>query len=168
MCNIYFVFISVKYCNFRILGIGEIKMKNILKSRKGISPILATLLLIVIAVAAVIVTYAWVMTFTGSSQAGAVLTPENVRFYNTSSTDYVEITLRNSGTADATVASVYVGTSDSNLALQSIVSYDPGSQIIARRSSLNITITYNWTDDTSYHFNIITEEGLTCLFQREA
>ena len=48
-------------------------MKNVLKAKKGISPILATLLLIVIAVSAVIVTYAWVMTFTGSttSQAGA-------------------------------------------------------------------------------------------------
>ena len=58
-------------------------MKNILKSKRGISPILATLLLIVIAVAAVIVTYAWVITFTGSttSQAGAVLTIDNVRFH---------------------------------------------------------------------------------------
>ena len=145
-------------------------MRNVLKSKKGISPILATLLLIVIAVAAVIVTYAWVMTFTGSttSQAGAILNLENVRFYNISSTDYIEITLRNSGTADATVASVYVGTSDSNLVLQSNISYDPSSQIIVQGSSLNITVTYDWIDGTAYHFNIITEEGLTYPFQREA
>ena len=58
-------------------------MKSILKSKRGISPILATLLLIVIAVAAVIVTYAWVMTFTSSTtnSAGAVLGIENIRFY---------------------------------------------------------------------------------------
>jgi flagellin-like protein len=145
-------------------------MRNVLKSKNGISPILATLLLIVIAVAAVIVTYAWVMTFTGSttSQAGAILNLENVRFYNISSTDYIEITLRNSGTADATVASVYVGISDSNLALQSSISYNPSSQIIVQGSSLNITITYDWTDGTTYHFNIVTEEGLTYPFQREA
>jgi len=37
--------------------------KNMLKSKKAISPILATLLLIVIAVAAIVVTYAWVMTY---------------------------------------------------------------------------------------------------------
>jgi flagellin-like protein len=166
----YLGFISVKYCNSRILGIGEVKMKNVLKSKRGISPILATLLLIVIAVAAVIVTYAWVMTFTGSttSQAGAVLTFENTRFYNISSTDYIEVTLRNSGTADATAASVYVGTSDSNLVLQNSVSYTPNSQIIAQGSSLNVTITYNWTDGTVYHFNIVTEEGLTLPFQKEA
>ena len=145
-------------------------MRNVLKSKKGISPILATLLLIVIAVAAVIVTYAWVMTFTGSttSQAGAILNLENVRFYNISSTDYIETTLRNSGTADATVASVYIGTSDSNLALQSSISYDPSSQIVVQGSSLNITVTYDWIDGTAYYFNIVTEEGLTYPFQREA
>ena len=68
-------------------------MKKMLKSKEGISPILATLLLIVIAVAAVIVTYAWVMTFTTSttSQSGAVLTVENIRFYNISTTKYVEV-----------------------------------------------------------------------------
>ncbi|MEJ2272815.1 MAG: hypothetical protein P8X91_10180 [Candidatus Bathyarchaeota archaeon] len=70
-------------------------MSGILKSKKGISPILATLLLIVIAVSAVIVTYAWVMTFTSSSteQAGAVLTVENVRFFDSSGRK-VEITIR--------------------------------------------------------------------------
>jgi hypothetical protein len=102
------------------------------------------------------------------SQAGPVLTLENLRFHTKSSTDYIEVILRNSGTADATVASVYVGTSDSNLALQSTVSYEPSSQIVVAGSTLNVTITYDWTDGTRYHFNIITEEGLTYPFQREA
>ncbi|MGQ9744095.1 MAG: archaellin/type IV pilin N-terminal domain-containing protein, partial [Candidatus Bathycorpusculaceae bacterium] len=41
--------------------------KNSLKSKKAISPILATLLLIVIAVAAIVVTYAWIMTYMTSA-----------------------------------------------------------------------------------------------------
>ena len=141
-------------------------MRNILKSKKGISPILATLLLIVIAVAAVIVTYAWVMTFTGSttSQAGAVLSVENVRFH----TGYVEVILRNSGTSDAKVESVYAGTSDSALILQSGVSYTPSSQIVVAGSSLNVTITYSWTDGTRYYFKMGTEEGLSLPFSAEA
>ncbi len=147
-------------------------MRNILKSKKGISPILATLLLIVIAVAAVIVTYAWVLTFTGSttSQAGAVLTHENVRFYNVSTTDYIEVTLRNSGTSDAKVEAVYVGTSDSDLILQSSVSvsYSPTSQIIVAGSSLTITITHDWTDGTRYYFKMVTEEGINYPFSVEA
>ena len=56
---------------------------NSLRSRKAISPILATLLLVVIAVAAIVVTYAWVMTYMAhtTGQAGVVLYPANVRFY---------------------------------------------------------------------------------------
>lgn len=145
-------------------------MKSILKSKRGISPILATLLLIVIAVAAVIVTYAWVMTFTGSttSQSGAVLSVENVRFYNITTTDYAEVIIRNSGTTDAKVESVYAGTSDSSLILQSTVSYSPSSQIVVAGSSLNVTITYDWTDGTRYYFKMGTEEGLSLPFSAEA
>jgi flagellin-like protein len=40
-------------------------LHNILRSKRGISPILATLLLIVIAVAAIVITYAWVMGYLG-------------------------------------------------------------------------------------------------------
>jgi len=144
-------------------------MKNILKSKKGISPILATLLLIVIAVAAVIVTYAWVMTFTASttSQAGAVLSLDNMRFY-IDTDDYIEIALRNSGTSDAEVKTVYVGTTDSNLVSQSVDSYVPVSQIVSTGATLTITVQYDWDDGTRYYFNIATEEGISFPFSREA
>jgi flagellin-like protein len=145
-------------------------MRTILKSKKGISPILATLLLIVIAVAAVIVTYAWVMTFTTSTtgQAGAMLTLENVRFYTQGSTDRVEIVIRNSGTADAQVAEVYRGTSSSDLQQQSSVTYDPTSKLISEGSSIKITFNYNWASGTRYYFKVVTEEGLTLPFDKEA
>jgi ABC-type oligopeptide transport system substrate-binding subunit len=121
--------------------------------------------LIVIAVAAVIVTYAWVMTFTGSTtnQAGAVLTVENVRFYDDG--DSVDITLRNSGTAAATVDTVYMGLTASSLESQSA-----SMGIVEAGSTLTITISDNsiWADGTTYYFNIGTEEGLSIPFSREA
>lgn len=146
-------------------------MKNILKSKKGISPILATLLLIVIAVSAVIVTYAWVMTFTGSttSQAGAILSVENTRFYGDG--DNIEIILRNAGTADATVDTVYVGTSSSDLIKQtSGIVFNPTSKIVEAGSTININITSTdiWTDGETYYFNIGTQEGINLPFNREA
>ena len=145
-------------------------MRNILKSKKGISPILATLLLIVIAVAAVIVTYAWVMTFTASttSQAGALLKVDNVRFYNNGTN--IEIIIRNSGTGDAQVDTVYMGTTASNLVTQANVTYSESMQIVTAGSTLNITITPTdiWTDGTTYRFKITTKEGLELPFSREA
>ena len=141
-----------------------------LKSKEGISPILATLLLIVIAVAAVIVTYAWVMTFTTSttSQSGAVLNLENIRFYNISTTKYVEVVIRNSGTADAKVEEVYAGTSSTSLTKQTTVTYTPSTQIASAGSSLNVTITYTWTTGTRYYFKVATEAGQTLPFNEVA
>lgn len=144
-------------------------IRNKLKSKRGISTTLATLLLIVIAIAAVIVTYAWIMTFTGStsSQAIALLSIENIGFHDS---QHIEVTLRNSGTADARVEAVFVGTLASDLVLQSSsdLEYDPDTQIVVRGSSLNITIAQSWTYGTLYHFNIATKEGITVLFQARA
>jgi flagellin-like protein len=156
--------------NSNFLDTGSLMMKSMINSKKGISPILATLLLIVIAVSAVIVTYAWVMTFTTSTtgQAGAVLTVENVRFYTQGSTDRVEIVIRNSGTNGATVAEVYQGTSSSDLQQASSVTYDPSSRVISEGSSIKITFSYNWDSGTRYYFKVVTEEGLSIPFDAEA
>jgi flagellin-like protein len=87
-----------------------------LKSKKGISPILATLLLIVIAVAAVIVTYAWVMTFTGTQtqNAGVMLSKEDVSWPTASS---IRVVIKNIGVSDVRITGVYLGTSPTNLNL---------------------------------------------------
>lgn len=137
-----------------------------LKSKKGISPILATLLLIVIAVAAVIVTYAWVMTFTTSQtqQAGAILSVENI-YFNSSGTETIAITLRNSGSADAKIADVYAGTSATAVVKQTSVTYDPTTKIVTGNGgSITITITYDWTTGTKVYFKVATEVGQTIPF----
>jgi len=142
-----------------------------LKSKKGISPILATLLLIVIAVAAVIVTYAWVMSFTGTTtgHAGAVLSVENLRYFGTPY-NKVEMIIRNSGTTDAKIVSVYAGTSSTSLVQQTTVTYVPDSQMAVAGGSLNITVTYtsNWTSGQRYYFKVVTEAGQTLPFDQVA
>jgi len=144
-----------------LLSNGGIALVKKLTSRKGISPILATLLLIAIAVGAVIITYAWVITFTSTqtAQSGAVLSLGNLRFYNITTTKYIEIVIMNSGTADAKIADVYVGTSSTALIKQTSasVTYDPTTQIVSPESSLNITITYPWSTGTRYYFKVVTD-----------
>jgi len=151
-------------------------LKKMRDSRKGISPILATLLLIVIAVAAVIVTWAWVMTFTSSQtqQAGAVITKEVIRYYGTPTTaakNRTDIVIRNTGTADAKVVSVYWSSSGflTLTPLTSGTDYEmtPTTGVIAALSSITITIKWGssgaiggpWTSGTTYYFKIVTEAG---------
>jgi flagellin-like protein len=153
---------------------------KILKSKKGISPILATLLLIVIAVAAIIVTYAWVMTYMGTqtAAAGALITTENVRWYglsngnlNVSAHNRIDINVRNIGTSTVKIVRVYMGTSQSNLI--PITVYCTNINATFQPQQI-VTITIQWpiqnigntyTVGTTYYFNIATEPGTSYTFQ---
>ena len=134
-------------------------MKKILKSKAGISPILATLLLIVIAVAAVIVTYAWVMTFTSSttSQAGVFLRKDALSWpTNNTITLYV----RNTGIEDGLIDAIYLGTSAQNLVNQTNVTYSPSTGLVeADGGTVTITITYSWTSQATYYFKVAPKVG---------
>jgi archaeal type IV pilus assembly protein PilA len=132
--------------------------KRMIKSRKAISPILATLLLVVIAVAAIVVTYAWIMTYMNNAghQAGVMLYKANVNFYNQSTTWKIDVDIGNSGTSDTTLTALYVGTSPTSLQNQTITPVPLGGSKVAR-----ITIDYNWTKGETYYFKVLSSTGQT-------
>ena len=139
--------------------------KNMLKSKKAISPILATLLLIVIAVAAIVVTYAWVMTYMSSatSQAGVLLNKDAVSWPNSTT---IIVYVRNTGTSDATIDAVYIGTSPTNL---TSVTYTPLNGVIAANGgTLTINITQPWSSGTVYYFRIAPKTGAPLEFNVKA
>ncbi|HVP92448.1 MAG TPA: archaellin/type IV pilin N-terminal domain-containing protein [Acidobacteriota bacterium] len=133
--------------------------KKVLRSRKAISPILATLLLIVIAVAAIVVTYAWIMTYMSSTtqQAGVMLYPVNVRFYDDGGTKKIDIDIKDTGTAGTQITSIYIGTSASSMQNMTMT---PSSPIpLAAGDTVRVTITYTWTSGTAYWFKIVPSVG---------
>ena len=142
-----------------------------LKSKRGISPILATLLLIVIAVAAIVITYAWVMMYMGTTthQAGVFLKIDNVQFYGEPTNDAknrTKITVRNAGDSDTTIIDVYIGTSSGNL-FKVTASSDLGSgkPISSGGGTLDITVNWpnalanSWQSGQTYYFRITPREG---------
>jgi flagellin-like protein len=141
-------------------------LNKILKSKKGISPILATLLLIVIAVAAVIVTYAWVMTFTGTQtqQAGVLLVPENVSWPTSSS---ISVVIKDTGTSNAKIMAVYIGTSSTNLTSATVASPSLPATVNAG-SSNTFTLTYTWASNTRYYFKFSTDTPATLEFSEKS
>lgn len=135
--------------------------KNVDRSRKAISPILATLLLIVIAVAAIVVTYAWIMIYIGNAgrQAGVMLYDANVRFYNNTGSNNIDIDIGNKGTSDTQILQVYLGTSSTNMNNQTTTPPLP-VPVIAGASPVRITIiNYNWTAGSTYYFRIVPKDG---------
>jgi len=138
-----------------------------LRSRKAISPILATLLLIVIAVSAIVITYAWVTTFLTSTTTGAgVLLKYDTVYWNSTSPKSIIIYIRNEGTSDAEIDAVYIGTSSTSLVNQTSVTYSPTSKIAYANGggTVTITVTYSWTVDTRYYFKVAPKVGPSLQF----
>lgn len=137
---------------------------KLLKSKKGISPILATLLLIVIAVAAIVITYAWVTTYMGTTtqQAGFLPYKANVAF----STATITIDVGNSGTSSGQIISVYLGTSASATTSQTT---KPAMPITVDPSSIeSFDIAYEWVSGTTYYFRVVPASGAALEFQAAA
>jgi flagellin-like protein len=87
------------------LRIGKLKV-----NRKAVSPVIATLLMIAIAVAAAILVYVWSMGLVGTLQGtGGQQTREQliVEAYNASGTTWT-LYIRNVGPTTSTIAAVYV------------------------------------------------------------
>lgn len=89
-------------------GMNKMSFKKFLNAKKGISPILATLLLIVNAVAAIVVTYALKAPYMSSaiSQAEVILYRENMRFDKEESKTIS--TIGNSETEDTRIVRVWL------------------------------------------------------------
>ncbi len=137
--------------------------------RRAITPILATLLLVVIAVAAIAVTYAWIMMYmnNATNQAGINLQKDAVNWL-AGPPEKIVVYVRNSGVSDATIDAVYVGTSNTNLALQTSVTSP--SKVVPKEGGATVTITfdYNWTSQTTYYFRIVPRIGEPLPFQEQA
>lgn len=141
--------------------------RKLFHQNRAISPILATLLLIVIAVAAIVVTYAWITMYMGSTTQNAGFIPykANVNFIDGTSKK-ITIDIGNSGTASGQILQVYIGTSASTATSQTT---DPPTPIpVAADSIASFNVTYAWTAGETYYFKIVPDSGATYSFQEQA
>jgi flagellin-like protein len=138
--------------------------EKISRSKKAISPILATLLLVVIAVAAIVVTYAWVMMYTGhlTGQAGVVLNPANVNFKENGA--LIDIDVQNTGTSDTSIVQVYIGTSPSSMDNQTVT---PLPLLAGHTQRITVT-TYSWQPSVLYYFKVLASTGQSLQWSQQA
>ena len=122
---------------------------KLFQCKRAISPILATLLLIVIVVAAGIAAYAWIQSSATSqmTQASGFIIIENVRFYDS---DQVELVIRNTGTADVKIDTVYIDQVGNSV-----------EQNIQAKESATIVVDYSWEIGTKYKIKVVSTSGLS-------
>lgn len=134
-------------------------------SKRAISPILATLLLVVIAVAAIVVTYAWIMTYMThtTGQAGVVLHQANVNFYGNGNQTKIDIDIQDSGTSDTTIIQLYIGTSSSTMDNVTIAPVPLKAGTVQR-----ITVNYSWQNGVTYYFKVLASTGQSLPWNEQA
>jgi len=141
--------------------------RKIFRSKKAISPILATLLLIVIAVAAIVITYAWITTYMGTTtqQAGFIPYKANVNFID-EATKKIAIDIGNSGTSSGQIVQVYVGTSATQLDSKTSTPSLPITVAAGTIKSFNVT--YTWSAGETYYFKVVPSSGAALSFTEQA
>lgn len=118
-------------------------------NRRGISPVLSSLLLTVIAVAgmSIAITATYVITGNLRETMGERFIVEDVWFKT--GTDEIAIYLRNTGKTSIKIAAVYV-----NYTSESFTPLELG---LKDHGWLNIT--YSWDAGSVYHINVVTSRG---------
>ena len=122
-------------------------MRKLSWNRRGITPVLSSLLLTVIAVAgmSIAVSATYVITDELHDNMGERLIVEDVWFTE----DQVSLYLRNVGKISINVAAVYVNHTD-----QSFTSLELEQ---SKHGWLNVT--YGWSADSAYEIKVVTRRG---------
>ena len=122
-------------------------MKKILRNKRGITPVLSSLLLTVIAVAAMsmAITATYFITDGLHDSMGERLIVEDVWF----TTDQVSLYLRNVGKVSIDIAAVYV-----NQTSQAFTSLE-----LEENNHGWLNVTCSWSSDSVYKINVVTRRG---------
>ena len=139
------------------------------RKRKAISPLITTLLLIAIAVAASVLTYSWVMSMVGSqsAQAQTQVRIDTVVWHGAAGPVAKGFTLliRNTGSVAATIESISIRP---NTAGSTAIIYKPtnpaaidvGVTLDTDTVDFGTTpVPYVWTVSTSYVIRVVTTTG---------
>jgi flagellin-like protein len=138
-------------------------MKRVSKSKKAVSPVIATVLMILITMIGMTLLFAFVSSYSENYKAGVgssvmeSITVEDIWLLNSTAGTYnktVLLQLYNVGKVDVKINSLYVA------GLRMQTSFDPKQPIrVGECASISATSISNWNNGTTYAFRIVTESG---------
>ncbi|MGD0804319.1 MAG: archaellin/type IV pilin N-terminal domain-containing protein [Candidatus Bathyarchaeia archaeon] len=131
-----------------------------IEKRKGISPLIATLLLIAIAVAASVLTYSWVMSMI-TSQSAQAQTQVRIDSVTWASGSQFSLDVRNTGSVDATIESVSIRTNSAG-STATVDSTSAGVKLISIGQGTHLPIgpvSYTYGKSQSYVIRVTTNTG---------
>jgi len=142
------------------LGKKVSKMRKNKSTKKGVSPVIAVLLMIAIAVAAAILVYVWAMgligtlTGTGGQQVKEQIIMDAYNWQGTNSTT-MTLYLRNVGSSQVVVDAIYVGGASAASGLSSQLNLQSTASVF----SVTVPTSIGATSGVGYTVKVITKTG---------
>jgi flagellin-like protein len=128
---------------------------KILKSKKALSPVVASIILIAVTVAVSIAVAAWMGALTFSFMGTAQLTVQKIRWTYPSSTHQFTIYVNNTGTKDVTISQILVNYGSANVNVTSpALPYS-----LKTTKSVSIIVTYPYSNGTNYDISVVTSDN---------
>ncbi|MEM2911592.1 MAG: archaellin/type IV pilin N-terminal domain-containing protein [Candidatus Bathyarchaeia archaeon] len=128
---------------------------KILKSKKALSPVVASIILIAVTVAVSIAVAAWMGALTIGFMGSSSMTITNVQFEGTQAgSKYINCTLKNTGTNTVTVATVKV-----NGQPMTTVTFNPSSGTFTSGATGSVRIKIDWVAGNPYKIDLFDGSG---------
>jgi flagellin-like protein len=124
---------------------------KISRSRKALSPVIATIILIAVTVAVSIAVAAWMGALTFSFMGTEQIKITNVQFTNATGTLGISVTFMNTGTSPVTLVSINVN-NNANAPWT-------GSQTLAANSNATVPFGYQWNNGYQYEIEARSTKG---------
>jgi flagellin-like protein len=122
-------------------------MKNFRRSKKALSPVVASIILIAVTVAVSIAVAAWMGALTIGFMGTEEVRITNVEFL---SDTQAQVTAKNTGSIDVTLTEAYVG---NNAATAS------GLTVITPGQEIDVIVDGQYVSGTSYQFKLVSSKG---------
>ncbi len=149
-------------------------MKNLRHSRKALSPVVASIILIAVTVAVSIAVAAWMGALTTGFMATEELKITNVAFTEASGavTD-ITISIRNTGSTAVTITDVYISntlvTAASDLPTTGLVlDANEAGEIVIDVTDSNFPTSLSIDPGTSYQFKVMSSKGNVFVYTATA
>ncbi len=135
---------------------------KILKSKKALSPVVASIILIAVTVAVSIAVAAWMGSLTTGQMATEGITFTGYTWASPSGTTIpsIVIKVKNTGSSDLSIAEVRVDTA--TIATGSLLFNGSAPTLpysLTKGSEVSINMTYSFTRGVQYNFYVVTSKG---------
>ena len=128
---------------------------KILKSKKALSPVVASIILIAVTVAVSIAVAAWMGALTFTFMGTEQLTIPKIRWtWDVAGSRNFAITVNNTGTKDVTINQILVNYAGVTTTIDPVLPY-----ILKTTKGVTLTVTYDYGNGTNYDISVVTSSG---------